>query len=292
MASPQKLILVTGGAGFVGSHLCERLSADGHRVISLDDYSVGSKDNHVAGVEYREGHTKDIATLVPETPDLIYHLGEYSRVHQSLVEPDKVFKSNTEGTIAVLEFWREKKCKLIYAASSTKSEISKPATGGEGRDLAPYTFTKAMNVDLIGNYGRWYVLPYAIVYFYNVYGPRERTWGNMGTVIATFLENVRLGKPHLVNAPGTQTRSFTHVLDTVDGIVRAGEAGEGDGYAISADDVHSILEVAQMCGGDIEMQTQTATSRSSGKDDTSKIEALGWTQRHYLKEYIANAKQS
>lgn len=91
MTAGKKLIVVTGGAGFVGSHLCERLSREGHRVISLDNYFTGSKENHVEGVEYREGHTKDIEKHIPETPDLIYHLGEYSRVAKSLEEPHVVW---------------------------------------------------------------------------------------------------------------------------------------------------------------------------------------------------------
>lgn len=284
-----KLILVTGGAGFVGSHLCERLVSDGHQVISLDNYFSGSRDNHVAGVEYREGHTKDIASLIPETPDLVYHLGEYSRVHKSLEEPELVWDLNIRGTQAVLEFCRTKKCKLVYAASSTKSEASRAVSSVEGRNLAPYTWAKAANVELITNYGAWYGLPHVIVYFYNVYGPRERGWGNFGTVIATFLENTKLGKPHQVNAPGTQTRSFTHVLDTVDGIILAGERGEGDGYNISSNDVHSILEVAELCGGPVEMKPQTSTSRTSGSDDTSRITALGWKPQRTLKEYLAQA---
>lgn len=278
----QKTAVVTGGAGFVGSHLCERLLKDGHRVIGIDNYFAGSKENHVAGVEYREGHTKDIAQLVPETPDIIYHLGEYSRVHKSLEEPGVVWDLNTAGTQGVLEFWRTHKCKLVYAASSTKAESP---------DIAPYTWAKAANVGLINNYGKWYGLPYAITYFYNVYGPRERGWGNFGTVVETFRQNYLAGKPHEVNAPGTQTRAFTHVLDTVEGIVLAGEKGAGDGYSISSADVHSIQEVAQLFGGPVELKPQTKTSRSSGAEDTSKIQSLGWQQRHTLKDYIAAAKR-
>lgn len=285
-----KTILVTGGAGFIGSHLCERLSRDGHRVISLDNYFTGSRENHVAGVEYREGHTKDIEELVPETPDIVYHLGEYSRVHASMEEPALVWNMNIAGTQAVLEFARQKGSKLVYAASSTKSESTRVAAGGEGRDMSPYTWAKATNVDLITQYGAWYQLPHAIVYFYNVYGPRERAWGNYGTLIETFRQNYIDGKPHKVNAPGTQTRAFTHVLDTVDGIMLAGEKGEGDGFNISSKDVHPILEVAEMYGGEIEMNPQTKTSRSSVADDTSKIEALGWKQQRSLKEYIEEVK--
>lgn len=285
-----KTILVTGGAGFVGSHLCERLVADGHTVISLDNYFTGSKDNHVPGVDYREGHTKDIGALVPEKPDIIYHLGEYSRVHASMDEPALVWEMNILGTQAVLEFAREKGSKLVYAASSTKSASTLVAKGGEGRDMSPYTWAKATNVDLITKYGEWYGLPHAIVYFYNVYGPRERAWGNYGTLVETFKQNFLEGKPHKVNAPGTQTRAFTHVLDTVDGILLAGEKGEGDGFNISSKDVHSILEVAEMYGGEIEMNPQTKTSRSSSNDDTSKIEELGWEQKRSLKKYVEEEK--
>jgi UDP-glucose 4-epimerase len=286
MAEPQKTILVTGGAGFIGSHLCERLVADGHKVISLDNYFTGSRDNHVPGVEYREGHTKDIAELVPEDIDLIYHLGEYSRVHKSLEEPERVWDMNINGTQAVLEFWRARGVKLVYAASSTKSAANETIDGVPGRDIAPYTWAKAVNVELIRNYARWYGLPYAVVYFYNVYGPRERAWGNYGTVVQTFLDNVRAGVPHKVNKPGTQTRAFTHVLDTIDGIILAGEKGENDEFNINSDDVRSIVEVAEMCGGPIEMHPQTKISRSSGADDSSKIRALGWKPSRTLEEYI------
>jgi UDP-glucose 4-epimerase len=290
--TPKKLILVTGGAGFVGSHLCERLVADGHKVISLDNYFTGSRDNHVAGVDYREGHTKDIEKLVPERPELIYHLGEYSRVHKSLEEPERVFDFNIVGTIAVLEYWRAKKCRLIYAASSTKDDATTTSADGTlGRDLTPYTWSKAANVDLIHNYARWYGLSYAITYFYSVYGPRERAWGNYGTFPETFRQNYLAGRPHEVNSPGTQTRALTHVLDTVDGIVLAAEAGEQEDYNISSDDVWTIRGVAEAFGGEIIMKPQTKVSRSAVASDSSKIKALGWKQKHHLKDYIEEAKK-
>ena len=284
-----KTVLVTGGAGFVGSHLCERLIKDGHTVISLDDYSTGSTENHIEGVEYRKGHTKDIAAHVKESLDCIYHLGEYARNHKSIEEPETVWDHNVIGTLAVFEFWRKQGGKLVYAASSTKAESVLTGSGVEGRNLSPYTFAKATNVDLLNNYGRWYSLPYAIVYFHNVYGPRERAWGAYGTVVETFRQNKLQGKPHKVNAPGTQTRAFTHVLDTVEGIVLAGEKGEGDGYNISSQEVVSIKELAELFGGEIEMHPQTTLSRSSGAGNTSKLEALGWKATHSLKDYIAQS---
>lgn len=281
----KKTILITGGAGFVGSHLCERLVADGHRVISLDNYFAGSVENHVSGVEYRTGHTKDIASLISETPDVIYHLGEYSRVAKSIEEPDVVFDLNIVGTFAVLEFWREKKCKLVYAGSSTK-HVGEREDGVLGRDLSPYTWMKAVNSELVVNYGRWYSLSYAVAYFYNVYGPRERTIEEYGTVIETWRRRMLEGKPLQVREPGTQRRAFTHVLDTVEGLVLVGEKGEGDNFGIGTDEHFSLLEVAEMFGGEIEMLPATKTTRSSAEVDSTKTRALGWEPKCHLEDYV------
>ncbi|MBP9711131.1 MAG: NAD-dependent epimerase/dehydratase family protein [Candidatus Pacebacteria bacterium] len=276
-----KTIVVTGGAGFIGSHLCEALQKAGHRVISLDNYFVGSKDNHVAGVEYRAGHTKDIATLIPESPDLVYHLGEYSRVEISLTEPDKVWDLNTQGTCGVLEFWRNRKCKLVYAGSSTKF-----GDGGLGRLQSPYAWSKASNTELVGNYGRWYNLPYAITYFYNVYGPRERPAHEYGTLIETFRRQMKSGNVLTVVSPGTQKRNFTHVKDIVEGLLAIGERGEGDEYGLGAEESFSVLEVAKLFGGSIEMLPERAGNRMDSTLDTAKSRALGWSARHKLGDYI------
>ncbi|MBP8247854.1 MAG: NAD-dependent epimerase/dehydratase family protein, partial [Phenylobacterium sp.] len=232
-----KLILVTGGAGFIGSSLCARLVADGHKVISLDNYFAGTKDAHVAGVDYREGHTKDIATHVPETPDMVFHLGEYSRVEKSLLEPAVVWDLNKAGTFGVLEFCRTKGCKLLYAGSSTKF-----GDGGLGRDQSPYAWTKATNTEMVRNYGDWYGLKYAITYFYNVYGPGERA-GAYGTLIEIFRQRRLAGEQLRVNAPGTQKRNFTHIDDIVEGLVLVGESGEGDDFGLGDNRAYSILEV-------------------------------------------------
>jgi len=284
MALPQKTMLVTGGAGFIGSHLCERLVRDGHRVISLDNYFTGSKENHVEGVEYREGHTKDIEKHIPENPDLVYHLGEYSRTAVAIEEPGLVWDLNIHGTAAVLEFCRTRNSRLIYAGSSTKFADAR-VDGITGRDLSPYTWSKAVNSELVRKYGEWYQLPYAIVYFYNVYGPRELS-GKYGTVVEIFKQNYLHGQPHKVNSPGTQQRIYTHVADTVDAIVMVGEKGSGDGYGIASKDCYSAREVAELFGGEIEMMPARKTSRPSANVDTTKIEELGWKPQHTLKEYI------
>ena len=275
-----KLILVTGGAGFIGSSLCARLVADGHRVISLDNYFAGTKDAHVSGVDYRDGHTKDVAALVPESPDLIFHLGEYSRVEKSLLEPATVWDLNKAGSFGVLEFWRAKGCKLLYAGSSTKF-----GDGGLGRDQSPYAWTKATNTELVRNYGDWYGLSYAITYFYNVYGPGERA-GAYGTLIEIFRQRRLAGEPLRVNAPGTQKRNFTHIDDIVDGLVRVGENGVGDDFGLGDSRAYSILEVAEMFGGEIVMGPEVAGNRMSADIDTSKTRLLGWSPTRALIDYI------
>lgn len=290
MRGKTKTILVTGGAGFIGSHLVERLVRDGHSVIVLDNYFTGSKENHVVGVTYLEGHTKDIAMHVTEVPDIIYHLGEYSRVAKSFDEPDIVFDLNMLGTFAVLEYWRAHKCKLVYAGSSTKhAEIRED--GVSGRNLSPYTWAKAANSDLVANYGRWNDLPYAIVYFYNVYGPRERGAGERGTFIEICRQRYFKGEPNRIAAPGTQTRAFTHVLDTVNGLVLAGEHTVSGEYGISAKEVYSLLDVAMMFGGEIEITPQTKSTRTTGAVDTTSLEALGWKQEQALVEYVESIKK-
>jgi len=275
-----KTILVTGGAGFVGSRLCARLAAQGHRVISLDNYFAGSKDNHVAGVEYREGHTKDIEQHVPETPDLVFHLGEYARVEQSVLEPDIVQDLNVVGTRGVIEFWKKRRCKLVYAGSSTKF-----GDGGAARYASPYAQTKAANTEFVKEAGEREGLPFAITYFYNVYGPGERT-GVYGTLIESFKQMYMRGTPLTVVLPGSQVRNFTHVDDIVDGLLLVGEKGEGDEYGLGNEEPFSILEVARFFGGDVLMLPERAGNRMQTGLDTKKAHALGWRATRSLPEYI------
>lgn len=273
-------IIVTGGAGFIGSHLCRRLVEAGHRVISLDNYFTGTRESHAPGVDYRDGHTKDIAALVPDRPDLIFHLGEYSRVEKSLTEPARVWDLNKQGTFGVLEYARAHGAKLVYAGSSTKF-----GDGGLGRDQSPYAWTKATNTELVRNYGTWYDLPYAITYFYNVYGPGERS-GPYGTVIEIFRQKRLNGEAITVNAPGVQKRNFTHVDDIVAALLLVGYDGEGDDFGIGDERAYSILEVAHMFGGDVNMGAEVAGNRMGSDIDTSKTRLLGWEPKRDLADYI------
>lgn len=275
-----KTILVTGGAGFVGSNLIQRLVTDGNRVISLDNYFAGSRENTVEGAEYREGHTKDIEQLVPESPDLIYHLGEYSRVEQSLEEPDLVHDLNVVGTHAVVQYWHKRRNKLVYAGSSTKF-----GDNGLAREATPYASSKAANTELVKEIGERDNLPYAITYFYNVFGPGERS-GRYGTVIKWFMEQYKNGEPITVTSPGTQKRNFTHIADIVDGLVRVGEKGSGDEYGLGHEKSFSMLEVARLFGSDIVMLPERKGNRMHSALDTSKSRALGWEATVALEDEI------
>ena len=283
-----KKVLVTGGAGFIGSHLCEELVKSGkYDVTSLDNYSTGSKANHIEGVEYIEGSTCDIDSLIGSSPDYIYHLGEYSRVEQSFDDLEKVYEYNKIGTFSVLQFCRKVGSKLIYAGSSTKF-----GDGGLGRTQTPYGWTKASNTELVENFGSWFDVPYAIVYFYNAFGPREISTGKYATLIALFAERMRKGLPLTVVSPGTQHRNFTHVRDIVTGLMMVGENAEGDEFGIGNDKSYSILEVVELFGGIVEMLPERRGNRKTAEVLTDKTKALGWQCQYSLDEYVDALKKS
>ena len=282
----KKRILVTGGAGFVGSNLCERLAKDeNNEVYSLDNYFTGSKDNHVENVTYIEGLTSDIDKLINFEPHTVYHLGEYSRVEQSFDDIEKVWKFNKDGIFAVLEFVRKTGAKIVYAGSSTKF-----GDGGLGRSASPYAWTKASNTELVENYGAWFNVPYAITYFYNVYGKREIQTGKYATLIALFKEKMKNNETLTIVSPGSQKRNFTHIDDIISGLVLVGENGYGDEFGIGSPESYSIKEIAEMFGGKIEMLPERKGNRMTADVMTAKTEALGWKPTKNIQEYIQELK--
>lgn len=277
-----KKILVTGGAGFVGSHLCERLAQDvTNEVYSLDNYFTGSSNNHVPNVHYIKGNTIDIEKKIDFVPEIIFHLGEYSRVEQSFEDIEKVLEFNKQGTLAVLEFARKHKCKLLYAGSSTKF-----GDYGENANASPYAWSKASNTQLVKNYGEWFGVDYAITYFYNVYGPREIQIGKYATLIALFKEKMKNGEKLTIVSPGTQVRNFTHIDDTIDALILIGKNGHGDEYGIGNPKSYTILEIAKLYGGEIEMLPSRKGNRMIAKVVSDKTRALGWEPKRDLNEYI------
>ncbi|MCV6607042.1 MAG: NAD-dependent epimerase/dehydratase family protein [Campylobacterales bacterium] len=284
----KKKILVTGGAGFVGSHLCERLASnENNEVYSLDNYFTGSEANHVNNVQYVKGDTKDISKLITFVPDIVYHLGEYSRVEQSFDDIEKVWEFNKDGTFAVLEFVREIGCKILYAGSSTKF-----GDEGENANASPYAWSKSSNTQLVKNYGVWYGIDYVITYFYNVYGPREIQTGKYATLIALFKEKMKNNEILTVVSPGTQKRNFTHIDDTVDALMLIGEKGQGDEYGIGNPQGYTIKEVAEMYGGKIEMLPERKGNRLIASVVSDKTRALGWEPKRNLADYIEQLKRS
>lgn len=269
-------ILVTGSCGFVGYHLCKRLRDMGYEVYGVDNFSTGRKCNKVLGVTYYEGETNDI-DFSPINPDVIYHLGEYSRVLPSFKDINKIIDYNIIGTTKVIEYCRENNVRLIYAGSSTRF----------GNADSPYTFSKKQNAELIKRYGKWFGLDYAIAYFYNVYGPKQIEKGQYATVIGIFKDNLKWGIPHKINGKGTQQRIFTHIDDIVDALVLIGEKGRGE-YCLGSNDEYSIKQVAKMFGGDIKMVGAKQGDRDYSKIDLKRIEKLGWKAKRKLKDYISS----
>lgn len=279
-------ILVTGGAGFIGSHLCEKLATNKeNEVYSIDNYFTGSVSNHVENVTYIACNTKDIAKMVDFKPDIVYHLGEYSRVEQSFEDIELVWDFNKQGTFAVLEFCRKHNSKLVYSGSSTKF-----ADMTDGYIQSPYAWTKMTNTELVKNYGLWYGLDYAITYFYNVYGKREISAGKYATLIGIFREKMLRGETLSVVAPGTQKRNFTHIDDIIAALVLIGKHGKGDEYGIGNLQEFTVKEIAEMFGGKIDMIEERRGNRMSAKVITDKTKLLGWEAKHNLNDYINTLK--
>ena len=273
-------VVVTGGAGFIGSHLCEKLYQLGNDVVSVDNYFTGSVDNHVEGVTYVNGDAAELIELV-DTAEYVFHLGEYSRVEQSFDDIDYVWENNKNGIYGVLKFCKLHNAKLIYAGSSTKY-----ADDGQGPHQSPYAWTKASNTDFVQAYAEWFNLKYAITYFYNVYGPREISSGKYATLIAKFTKQAMNGEPLTIVSPGTQKRNFTHISDIVDGLIKVGNFGTGDGYGIGNPSAYSVNEVATMFSDKTEMLPMRKGNRMSAPVVTNKVQSLGWQAKVSLVDYV------
>ncbi len=242
----KKSILITGGAGFVGSNLIKLLLEKTKlNIISLDNYSSGTKKNHInnSRVKYLKGETKNIKSIIkyPKKIHSVFHFGEFARIYQSFLNMNECLESNTIGTNSILNFCLENKIKLIYSATSA-------SLGNKGNDknLSPYAFTKAKNLELLENLKKWFNFKYEVIYFYNVYGPGQISKGNMATVIGIFEESFKKKRPLPVVLPGTQSRRFTHINDTVSICYLAWKRNLSRHYAISSKQSFSILDVAKM----------------------------------------------
>ena len=243
----KNILLVTGGAGFVGSNLIfHLLNKTNFEIISLDNYSTGNKNNHIINkrVKYLKSDTKNISTTLKNYKNKIhslFHFGEFARIFQSFIKMNECINSNSVGSNAVFNFCLSNKIKLIYSATSA-------SIGNKGldRNLSPYAFTKAKNLELLENLKKWFKFKYEVIYFYNVYGPNQICKGSMATVIGIFEEQFKKNKPLTVVNPGTQSRRFTHIKDTVETCYFAWKKNKCKHYSISNKKSYSIIKVAKM----------------------------------------------
>ena len=243
----KNFIIVTGGAGFVGSNLIKYfLKKTNYKIVSIDNYSSGFKSNHITNknVKYIKSNTKNIDKVLKSYKkkiNCIFHFGEFSRIYQSFKKFDKCFDSNSVGSKAVFKFCLENKIKLIYSATSASLGQS-----GNDKNLSPYAFTKSKNLELLENLKKWFKLRYEIIYFYNVYGQGHIRSGDMATVIGIFEKQFEKNKPLTVVKPGSQSRRFTHIDDTILTCYEAWKKNLCEHYSISHKETYSIIQVAKL----------------------------------------------
>jgi len=286
----KKKILITGGAGFVGTNLIKLfLKKTKYKIISIDDYSSGKKSNHVKNsrVKYIRGKTANIATLIKKPKEIqsIFHFGEFARIYQSFLKMNECIDSNSIGSYSVFNFCLKNKIKLIYSATSA-------SLGNKGYDknLSPYAFTKAKNLEFLENLKKWFKFKYEVIYFYNVYGPHQINKGHMSTVIGIFEDHYKRGKALPIVKPGTQTRRFTHIDDTVFVCYLSWKKNLCRHYSIASRKSYSLLQVARMFKSKIKFLPRRAGERyASALTDMNLSNKM---HKYYgkikLKDYIDN----
>ena len=291
----KNILVVTGGAGFIGSNLIKHLIKNSkYSIISIDNYSSGSNSNHIENkrIKYFNSNTKNISNTLKKYKskiNTIFHFGEFARIFQSFKKFDECFDSNSIGSKEVFNFCLQNKIKLIYSATSASL-----GNLGNDKNLSPYAFTKSKNIELLENLKKWFNLKFEIIYFYNVYGPGQICKGDMATVIGIFENLYKLGKPLTVVKPGTQTRRFTHVNDTVKAVYYAWMKKKNRHYSISSKKKYSIHQVAKLFKKEIIYLPKRAGERyaSALTDMNLSNKVYKMFGKEDLKEYINQFKKT
>ena len=289
-----KYIIVTGGAGFIGSNLIKSLSKNrDNKIISIDNYFTGSKKNHIKrnNVKYIDGDTKKISKILKNLKKkikVIFHFAEFSRIAQSFDNRNVCFQSNIIGSYEVINFCLQNKIKLIYSATSASL-----GNNGLDQNLSPYAYTKSTNMNLIMNLNEWFGLKYEIIYFYNVYGPNQIYNTSMAAVVGIFEQCFKSNKTLPVVKPGSQSRKFTHVQDTVDACILAWKKNKNCHYSISNTKTISILSLAKLFSKKIKMIPERRGERFKSSTinrirDKKIINLIGKTS---LKNYVKEIKK-
>tara|TARA_B100001248_G_scaffold225076_1_gene182528 strand:+ start:147 stop:1073 length:927 start_codon:yes stop_codon:yes gene_type:complete len=290
LMNKNKKILVTGGAGFVGSNLIKLLlQKTKFNILSIDNYSSGTRVNHISNkrVKYIRGNTKDILKYIktPRDISVVFHFGEFARIYQSFLKMNECIESNSIGTNSIINFCLKNKIKLVYSATSASL-----GNNGNDKNLSPYAFSKAKNLELLENLKKWFGFKYEIIYFYNVYGPNQICKGQMSTVIGIFEDHFKRKKPLPVVLPGKQTRRFTHVDDTINICYLAWKKNLCRHYSISNKKSYSIIKVAQMFSSKIKFLPSRAGERYKSSLATRNLsnKIYKYYGKINLKNYIKN----
>ena len=287
-------IIVTGGAGFVGTNLIKFfLKKTKYKIISIDNYSSGKKSNHIKNsrVRYISGKTVNISKIIKKPKEIksIFHFGEFARIYQSFLKMNECIDSNTVGSNSIFNFCLKNKIKLIYSATSASL-----GNNGKDKNLSPYAFSKSKNLELLENLKQWFNFKYEVIYFYNVYGPHQICKGEMSTVIGIFEDHYKKGKSLPVVKPGTQTRRYTHIDDTVKVCYLAWKKNLCRHYSISNKKTFSVLEVAKMFKSRIKLLPKRPGERYASALTTMNLSNKVYKHfgkiklRDYIKSFISN----
>ena len=283
-------ILVTGGAGFIGSNLIEYLlSKTKYKILSLDNYSTGNKKNHIKSkrVKYIKGENQYISKILDKFRKkivVIFHFGEFSRIYQSFINYEQCIRSNLKGSFEVVTFATKNNIKIIYSATS-----SMLGNNGKDENLSPYSWSKAKNIEMIKNFNKWFGLKYEIVFFYNVYGPKQIKNSKMSAVIGIFEDQYSKKRPLTIVKPGTQKRDFTHINDIVHGCLLAWKRGNQNDYMLGTKKQHSIIQIAKMFKTKIRYIPQRKGERFKSSITNNNAEKiLGYKSSVRISDYIEN----